>query len=89
MPKLGRSVCVNKEAHARGVENLLSTIAQRSGKTWGDVVIAYHEDISVYAVRMWLTRPIPKRHWKVLATLSGYSVEQIERLATEHFVNQR
>jgi hypothetical protein len=48
-------------------------------------VIAYHEDISVYAVRMWLERPIPKKHWAKLSGLSGLPLEHIQQLATKCF----
>jgi len=85
MPKIGQARCKNLNAHQTGIKKLLKTIAKKFDKRRGDVVIAYHEDISVYAVRMWLTRPIPKKHWKALATLSGQSVGAIESLATEHF----
>lgn len=86
MPKLGQSKCVNKEAHYDGVMELLETIAQRGKKRRGDVVIAYEEDISVYAVRMWLTRPIPRKHWKTVSRLSGLSMDAIEEIAIKHFV---
>ena len=85
MPKIGQAVCINEQAHRDGVNKLLKEIAKAHDKARGDVVIAYHEDISVYAVRMWLNRPIPKRHWAVLAKLSGYSIEKIENIATKHF----
>lgn len=86
MPKLGQTKCINPDAHYEGVTDLLKTIAKKGGKRRGDIVIAYEEDISVYAVRMWLTRPIPKKHWKTVSKLSGMSMESIERLATKHFV---
>lgn len=85
MPKLGRTECTDREAHFEGVSNLLDIIAKKGKKRRGDVVIAYEEDISVYAVRMWLTRPIPKRHWKTVARLSGYSMERVEEIAMQHF----
>lgn len=86
MPKLGQTKCTDKEAHYEGVFELLQTIAKKGGKRRGDIVIAYEEDISVYAVRMWLTRPIPRKHWKTVAKLSGYSMVRVEELATKHFV---
>lgn len=86
MPKLGQTKCTDKDAHYEGVMELLKVIAKKGDKRRGDVVIAYEEDISVYAVRMWLTRPIPRKHWKTVAQLSGYSLERIETLATKHFV---
>jgi hypothetical protein len=86
MPKLGQSKCINRDAHHEGVTELLEIIAKRGKKRRGDVVIAYEEDISVYAVRMWLTRPIPKKHWKTVARLSGLSMETVESLATKHFI---
>lgn len=86
MPKLGQAKCINKDAHHEGVSELLKTIAKKGGKRRGDVVIAYEEDISVYAVRMWLTRPIPRKHWKTVSRLSGFSMDRVEELATKHFV---
>jgi hypothetical protein len=86
MPKIGQTKCINNDAHHEAITTLLNTIAKRGGKRRGDVIIAYEEDISVYAVRMWLTRPIPKKHWKTVARLSGYSLERVEKVATQHFV---
>ncbi len=86
MPKLGQTKCINKTAHYQAIETLLETIARRGDKRRGDVVIAYEEDISVYAVRMWLRRPIPRKHWKTVARLSGYSLERVESIATQHFI---
>lgn len=85
MPKIGQTVCVNKKAHFKEIKELLELIAIRWGKSRGDVVIAYEEDISVYAVRMWLTRPIPKRHWKTVAKLSGLTLDKIQQISTQHF----
>lgn len=85
MPKIGQAKCLNNDAHLEGVEDLLKVIAKKGDKRRGDVVIAYEEDISVYAVRMWLRRPIPKKHWKTLAKLSGFSIEKIEKIAISHF----
>jgi len=69
------------EAHYNAVLKLFDLIAARFEKTRGDVCIAYHHDISVYNTRMWLIRPIPKKHWRMLAKLSGLSMEQIEQIA--------
>ena len=87
MPKVGQARCVNAEAHRAGIEKLLADIAKVSGKSRGDVVIAFYEDISVYAIRVWLRRPIPKRHWPALARLSGYSLEQVKEIARGCFIN--
>jgi hypothetical protein len=87
MPKVGQATCLDVKAHRAGVQKLLADIAKANGKSRGDVVIAYHEDISVYAIRMWLCRPIPKRHWSTLTRLSGYSLEQIRAIARQHFSN--
>lgn len=70
------------EAHYNAVLKLFDLIAHRFEKTRGDVVIAYHQDISVYNTRMWLMRPIPKKHWRTLAKLSGLPLEQIEEIAS-------
>ena len=86
MPKIGQTKCINNDAHYEAILELLKVIAKKGGKRRGDVVIAYEEDISVYAVRMWLTRPIPRKHWKTVARLSGYSMERVEKVATQHFV---
>jgi hypothetical protein len=86
VPKLGQTKCVNKNAHYEAIRSLLETIAKLGNKRRGDIVIAYEEDISVYAVRMWLTRPIPKKHWKTVARLSGYSLERVEKVANQYFV---
>jgi hypothetical protein len=85
MPKLTRTECVDRDAHAEEITKLLAIIAKKGGKRRGDVVIAYEEDISVYAVRMWLTRPIPQHHWKTVAKLSGYSVDDIQKLTMKYF----
>lgn len=85
MPKIGIAKCLDQAKHQEGVEEMLKVIAKKHGKRRGDVVIAYEEDISVYAVRMWLTRPIPSKHWKTLARLSGFSVTRIESIARESF----
>jgi len=85
MPKIGIAKCLNQDKHQEGVDDMLKVIAKKHGKRRGDVVIAYEEDISVYAVRMWLTRPIPAKHWKTLARLSGYSLTRIESVARENF----
>ena len=86
MPKLGQTRCIDRDAYREQVSDLLNVIAKKGDKRRGDVVIAYEEDISVYAVRMWLTRPIPRKHWKTISRLSGYSVGRVEDLATKHFV---
>jgi hypothetical protein len=85
MPKIGVAKCVNPKKHQEGVSELLHTIAKKHGKRRGDVVIAYEEDISVYAVRMWLSRPIPQKHWKTLSKLSGFSDQKVEGIARENF----
>lgn len=85
MPKIGIAKCLNPKKHQEAVEEMLRIIAKKHDKRRGDVVIAYEEDISVYAVRMWLTRPIPPKHWKSLAKLSGYSMARVESVAREHF----
>jgi hypothetical protein len=85
MPKIGTAKCLNLNAHQSGVADLLKVIGKKFEKRRGDVVIAYQEDISVYAVRMWLSRPIPKKHWQTLSELSGYSLGKIEAIATENF----
>lgn len=71
----------NPEAHYNNVLKLFDLIANIHEKTRGDVVIAYHQDISVYNARMWLQRPIPKKHWRMLSKLSGLSLDQIEQIA--------
>lgn len=85
MPKIGQAKCLDRDSHLEGVEDLLKVIAKKGDKRRGDVVIAYEEDISVYAVRMWLRRPIPKKHWKTLAKLSGFTIEKVEKIAVSHF----
>jgi hypothetical protein len=85
MPKIGVAKCLDEKKHQEGIEELLKLIAKKGGKRRGDVVIAYEEDISVYAVRMWLTRPIPSKHWKTLARLSGLAAARIEAIARENF----
>lgn len=85
MPKIGQTVCTNKEAHYEAITELLELIARRGKKLRGDIVIAYEEDISVYAVRMWLTRPIPKRHWKAISRLSGLPMDAVAELALKYF----
>lgn len=85
MPKLGVAKCLDPQSHQASITELLRVIAKKFDKRHGDVVIAYEEDISVYAVRMWLARPIPKKHWKALSKLSGYSTERIERIARQYF----
>jgi len=87
MPKIGQAHCVNAAAHRAGIEKLLADISKVSGKSRGDVVIAFYEDISVYAVRAWLRRPIPKKHWPALVRLSGYSLEQVTQIARGNFIN--
>lgn len=85
MPKIGIAKCLDPHKHQEGIEEMLKVIAKKYGKRRGDVVIAYEEDISVYAVRMWLTRPIPPKHWKTLADLSEFPLTKIESIAREHF----
>lgn len=85
MANYGKAKCLNPKAHAKGVENLLKKIAENHERSRGDVVIAYLEDISVYAVRQWLVRPIPQRHWARLAALADMTIEQIEKIATKNF----
>lgn len=87
MPKIGMMKCTNSFAHHVGVENLLQIIADNYKKRRGDVVIAYEEDISVYAVRAWLNRPIPRKHWEALAKLSQLPISQIEEIAQAQFLN--
>jgi hypothetical protein len=70
------------EAHYNNVSKLFDLIALKYEKTRGDIVIAYHQDISVYNTRMWLIRPIPKKHWRVLCQLSGLPLEEIEHIAS-------
>jgi len=85
MPKIGIAKCIDQSKHQEGVEEMLRVIAKKHDKRRGDVVIAYEEDISVYAVRMWLTRPIPPQHWKTLARLSGFSLTRVENIARANF----
>ena len=85
MPKIGKPKCKNAKAHQAGIRELLEVIAKKHDKRRGDVVIAYEEDISVYAVRMWMKRPIPKKHWATVARLSGFSVDRVESLARGYF----
>ena len=84
--KVGRLKCLNPKSHRRGVEKLLKLIAQNSGKSREDIVIAYEEDVSVYAVRVWLTRPIPPKHWHLLSEKSGFDLEEIKQIARKHWV---
>jgi hypothetical protein len=86
MPKLGQTRCIDKDAYHEQISNLLTIIAKKGDKRRGDVVIAYEEDISVYAVRMWLTRPIPRKHWKTVSRLSGYSLARVEELSVKNFI---
>lgn len=69
------------KAHYEAVNVLFDRIAKRYGKSRGDVVIAYLRDISVYNVRQWLVRPIPRHHWEMLADLAGLTVNQIKQIA--------
>jgi hypothetical protein len=85
MPKLSRLISTNEADHLQGVTWLLDLIAKNFGKKHGDVVIAYHEDISVYAIRQWLKRPIPKRHYETLARLSELPMAEIEQIASKNF----
>lgn len=84
--KVGRLKCVNPKSHRRGVQKLLNAIAEKSGKSRGDIVIAYEEDVSVYAVRVWFTRPIPPKHWKLLSEKSGLDLEEIKQIARKYWV---
>lgn len=81
MPKTPKKEVKDPKTHWYAVKDLLVLIAERAGKARGDVVIAYEEDISVYAVRQWLSRPIPRKHWKIIAKLSGLTMDQIEKIA--------
>jgi hypothetical protein len=81
VPKIGTAKCLDRDKHQAGIEELLNTIAKLHNKRRGDVVIAYEEDISVYAIRMWLNRPVPQRHWKTLARLSNFSITKIGKIA--------
>jgi len=85
MPKLSKLISTNDADHFQGVSYLLDAIAKKHGKRHGDVVIAYHEDISVYAIRQWLKRPIPRRHWEALERLSDLSPDEIENIASKNF----
>lgn len=85
MANYGRAKCLDEQAHSDGVKKLLNKIAAKHGKSRGDIVIAYLEDISVFAVRQWLVRPIPHRHWQALADLAEMNVDQIEKIATKNF----
>jgi len=85
MPKLSKMISTNDADHFQGVSFLLDAIAKKHEKRHGDVVIAYHEDISVYAIRQWLKRPIPRRHWEALQRLSELSMEEIENIAVKNF----
>lgn len=69
------------KAHYEAVNVLFQRIARRHGKSRGDVVIAYLRDISVFNVRQWLVRPIPKHHWPMLADMAGLSLNQIRQIA--------
>lgn len=69
------------------IKNLLERIAERHGKTHGDIVVAeacpgpnYRGHVSVYAVRQWLTRGIPEKHWPTVADLAGVTVDELRRL---------
>lgn len=85
MPKLNKAVCRNATSYKSSILNLLSTIAKRHNKKRGDVVIAFEQDISVYAVRRWITSPIPKKHMQAISDLSGISIDSLESLNEDNF----
>lgn len=81
MPKMTKLVEGDIQKHYRGVKRMLDIVGEKWGKKAGDVCIAYHEDITVYAVRQWLTRPIPSRHWEALSRVSGLSLDEVKEIA--------
>jgi hypothetical protein len=85
MPKIGQTKCTDKKTYHDVITKLLNTIAKRGRKSRGDIVIAYEEDISVYAVRMWLTRPIPRKHWETVSRLSGFSMDKLQEIFDKYF----
>lgn len=87
--RVEKAFCINEQKHAEGVEQLLAKIADKHNKSRGDIVVAYLEDVSVYNVRQWLCRPIPRKHWDMLSELSGFTMEKIEKIATQNFEVRR
>jgi Asp/Glu/hydantoin racemase len=61
------------------VEKLLKKISDRHGGKRPDMIIAAFADVSVYAVRQWLTRGVARHHRQLVANLADMPVEDLER----------
>jgi hypothetical protein len=75
----------------KAVQHILDLIAQRHNRTRGDVIVAEsctgpngRPDISVYAVRQWLSRGIPKKHWETVANLAGIQESEVARIHSHY-----
>ena len=61
------------------MENLLRKISDRHGGRRADMVIATSTDLSVYAVRQWLTRGVAKHHRNLVANLADIPLDELEK----------
>lgn len=61
------------------VEKLLKKISERHGGKRPDMIIATFADVSVYAVRQWLTRGVAKHHRNLVANLADIPLDELEK----------
>ncbi len=45
----------------------------------GAIVLSYEMRVSQFAIRQWLTRGVPERHWAMIARRSGIDLATIAR----------
>jgi ribosomal protein L23 len=67
----------NKETIKEVIENLFSMIASRHKVKRIENFLSEKFDVSVYAVRMWTTRGIPRDIRPAVAKLAGLPVHQV------------
>jgi hypothetical protein len=61
------------------VEKLLKKISERHGGKRPDMIIAAFADVSVYAVRQWLSRGVARHHRQLVANLADVDLQELER----------
>lgn len=61
------------------MEKLLKKISERHGGKRPDMIIAAFADVSVYAVRQWLSRGVARHHRQLVANLADVDLQELER----------
>jgi ribosomal protein L20A (L18A) len=74
-----KPVTVCQAKRRRCIEKLLRKIAVKHTTKFPEVIISQFANVSVYAVRQWLTRGIARAHIPLVANLAGEEVDVVEK----------